>query len=82
MPGLCMEAVILLSGIGGISSSLASFEIGVSTATYCSPECCNTYSPAGRLDAVTALCWGVQVLDDFVKASGSDEKPGYFLGNR
>ena len=31
---------------------------------------------------MTAFCWGVQVLDDFVKASGSDEKPGYFLGNR
>lgn len=22
------------------------------------------------------------MLDDFVKASGSNEKPGYFLGNR
>ena len=31
---------------------------------------------------MTALCRGVQVLDDFVKASGSDEKPGYFLGDR
>lgn len=24
----------------------------------------------------------MQVLDDYVKASGRDEKPGYFLGSR
>ena len=28
------------------------------------------------------ICWRVQVLDDYVKASGKDEKPGYFLGSR
>ena len=28
------------------------------------------------------LSWPVQVLDEYVKASGKDQKPGYFLGSR
>ena len=36
----------------------------------------------GRSDPEKACSWHVQVLDDYVKASGKDEKPGYFLGSR